>query len=214
MKIWSDMMDKVLSYLENIYNNQQLYYGIMLALLIVWLILFVILIKLMLNKKNNKSVVKPLIEPIILNEDEHVEDNNDLETLLNKMEEDLENKENVVKTFEDEQEEKAIISYQELVEISGKNTQAETVDEEQEEEFNLDFTIIDSPKKFKNTEFISPVYGRVDSDVNHNDEETNSFEETIVEQPIEEDKPIETQSNVEPIEEFLNELKRFRKNLE
>ena len=207
-------MDKVLSYLENIYNNQQLYYGIMLALLIVWLILFVILIKLMLNKKNNKSVVKPLIEPIILNEDEHVEDNNDLETLLNKMEEDLENKENVVKTFEDEQEEKAIISYQELVEISGKNTQAETVDEEQEEEFNLDFTIIDSPKKFKNTEFISPVYGRVDSDVNHNDEETNSFEETIVEQPIEEDKPIETQSNVEPIEEFLNELKRFRKNLE
>lgn len=203
----NSIFEKILEYLEKLYNNPTLYYGIMIFLIVIWLILFIILVKTYFKNKKVKSD-KPLIEPIILGEDVKVETKEDLESLLNKMEKDLEGKEDVVRTFEDEQEEKAIISYQELIVAKTKVDEPvveneEIVEEKHEEE--LEFTMIDSPKKFQNTEFISPIYGRVDDKV----ATSNYVEET----KKEEISSVYTKP-VDSIDEFLNDLKRFRKNLE
>lgn len=207
----SSLLEKLLEYLEKLYNNPTLYYGIMIFLLFIWIILFIILVKTYFKKKQVKTD-KPLIQPIILGEDVKVETKEDLESLLNKMEKDLESKENVVKTFEDEQEEKAIISYQELIVAKAKVEEPvieeqPKLEEKQEEtkEVDLDFTMVDSPKKFRNTEFISPIYGRVDEKNENN---------TFVEEVKQEEKSAVYVEPVDSIDEFLNDLKRFRKNLE
>lgn len=109
-----------------------------------------------------------------------------IEAMLEQMQKDLNTKaEDVVATFEQEQEENSIISYQELVRsLKGEKVAPakveKTVKVEQPvveitkeephvhvaaEQLSID-TIIDedksSTKKFKNTEFISPVYGKMD----------------------------------------------------
>ena len=98
-----------------------------------------------------------------------------LEALLEKMERDLEEKENDVSSFEQEQEEKAIISYQELVgNVKGtvEKKEERTIPialEDIEEEVEPVKEKIELPesKKFQNTEFISPIYGRVENHIEY-----------------------------------------------
>lgn len=106
----------------------------------------------------------------------------DIEAMLEQMQKDLNAKaEDVVATFEQEQEENSIISYQELVRslkgekvvpvkkeepVKVEEPIAQVVREElQREQLSMD-TIMDDTKsetkKFKNTEFISPIYGKMD----------------------------------------------------
>lgn len=106
----------------------------------------------------------------------------DIEAMLEQMQKDLSAKaEDVVATFEQEQEENSIISYQELVRsLKGENvvpvqTSVEPVIKVEEpvakkevphtEQLSMDAMMQETkvePKRFKNTEFISPVYGKME----------------------------------------------------
>lgn len=171
----------------------------------------------------------------------------DLETLLEQMQHDLNNsnsKEDVIANFEHEQEEKAIISYQELVRANRRDTDKNTSEPLQEliqkidqgsvmEEAVLDIEEpddvdlfeemkIEDEKKFKNTEFISPVFGKMEPNIEYPtippvnsrkarnqqvyDMNNIELEKTLDLEPINE----EIQKN----DEFLQSLKEFRKNLQ
>ena len=174
-------------------SNIYLYLSIIIVLVIITTILLIIAS----NQKNRKKIKDEFIEAEKVEEElEKVEEtpkSNELENILQKMQEEIDLKpEDVVKKFEEEQEEKAIISYQELVD-SVKSGKIEVVDDE---ETNINFvenlnvqdniepiesvneqpvvtpqmvkdainnitssSVKDEPKKFKNSEFISPVYG-------------------------------------------------------
>lgn len=171
----------------------------------------------------------------------------DLEALLEQMQNDLNNsnsKEDVIANFEHEQEEKAIISYQELVRANRRDTDKNTSEPLQEliqkidqgsvmEEAVLDIEEsddvdlfeemkIEDEKKFKNTEFISPVFGKMETNIEYPtippvnsrkarnqqvyDMNNIELEKTLDLEPINE----EIQKN----DEFLQSLKEFRKNLQ
>lgn len=212
--------------LMNIINNSTFYY-VVVALAYVLVILFVIFL-LVRNKK--KRIEKMRVEEAHKKDIESV----DLEAVLDKMQEDV-NKTKVdeVKSFEEEQEEKAIISYQELLKAVKKDVDNVTkVELPKEEPVQIipDETIektdsapevevmeekeIKKPSKFQNSEFISPIYGRVNSDMKYpkipafREEEPNKREEdlekTIVFDAIKDDDS----------DEFLKALKEFRNNLE
>ena len=170
----------------------------------------------------------------------------ELEEVLEKMQKDLEAKPvDVVANFEREQEEKAIISYSELVKTLKKGTPVE--------EKTLDILVDEiktaaasnenkNDKKFKNTDFISPVFGKMNEHLDY--PKVNSFkqEDDIKEYLDNFDKQIkdyklddyleefnnnssdvntlEQTLDMEPIsaeikqnEEFLKALKEFRENL-
>jgi hypothetical protein len=116
-------------------------------------------------------------------------------------------------SFEEEQEEKAIISYHELLKAKQTNP------EEYKDELENKVEIIDFPKetleevnipikrenlnetsKFTNTEFISPIYGRM------NDNSTQVNPKPKIEVTVTE---VVDRKN----DKFLEELKQFRKNL-
>lgn len=89
-----------------------------------------------------------------------VEKKSNIEEVLAKMQSDLNTKpEDVVATFEQEQEEKSIISYQELVHSLDPKPDNSS--------FSIEPPMVSkteqSPsKKFRNTDFISPVYGKLE----------------------------------------------------
>ena len=220
--------------LMNIINNSTFYY-VVVALAYVLVILFVIFL-LVRNKK--KRIEKRIMEEENKKDIEAV----DLEAVLDKMQEDV-NKTKVdeVKSFEEEQEEKAIISYQELLKAVKKDvdnvtkvelpkTEIEVETEEEPVQIIPEETIekadnapevevieekeIKKPSKFQNSEFISPIYGRVNNDMKYpkipafrEEEQTNheeDLEKTIVFDAIKDDDS----------DEFLKALKEFRNNLE
>lgn len=221
--------------LMNIINNSTFYY-VAVALAYVLVILFVIFL-LVRNKK--KRIEKSKVE------EAHKKDigSVDLEAVLDKMQDDV-NKTKVdeVKSFEEEQEEKAIISYQELlkavkkdvdnvtkVELPKEEPQVALEDEpvqimpEEIIEKKVDYPAVETieekanekQSKFQNSEFISPIYGRVNNDIKYpkipafrEQEKSNKHEEdlekTIVFDAIKDDDS----------DEFLKALKEFRNNLE
>lgn len=185
----------------------------------------------------------------------------EIEKVLEKMQKDLEaTPEEVVNNFEKEQEEKSIISYQELVsslkkeepvkeeivqtltqdmknikddvdvidiedEIVVKKVEPKEEIEEKEEIKNEVYQ-----KKFKSTDFISPIFGKVDSikDADYPTVPQFSREEKLEE--LLEDVPmkmtrtmknnLEETLDIEPLQEeirkndeFLRSLKNFRSNL-
>lgn len=121
-----------------------------------------------------------------------VEKKSEIEQMLEKMQQDLEAKsEDVVETFEKEQEEKSIISYQELVKTINKENNVAKIDVKEpvveevmqatEKELvpmsatqhilneKVPETVVEEKqketlavKKFKNTDFISPIYGKME----------------------------------------------------
>lgn len=182
------------------------------------LLLIIVLITFILKKKKK---VKPIEEEERFEEevsfkkideltDEQKKAREELERVFNQMNNDLQKeKENVVDSFEREQEENAIISYQELikqVQSREENNVKEKVNIPEEialeKEKYLDALenikpAIEERKpyagdktKFNASEIISPIYGR---------QEPKTKEET------EEEK--------KQNEEFLNTLKEFRNNL-
>lgn len=169
----------------------------------------------------------------------------ELEEVLEKMQKDLEAKPvDVVANFEREQEEKAIISYSELVKTLKKGPVEEEktldilVDEIKEAAANNETK---EDKKFKNTDFISPVYGKMEEHLDYpkvgsfkqNDdieECLEDFDKKISDYKLDdyleefnnnvEVNTLEQTLDMEPIsaeikknEEFLRALKEFRENL-
>lgn len=138
-------MENILSHLTT-YRSIYLL-GLLFALLV---LLFIILI----FKKEKR------VKPIALEEIEREEPKSDLEDVIAA----LENNQNErpMTTFEQEQEENAIISYQELVAaVQDKKNKMQIEESPIEEVVEEKEEIIEEPiRKFKNSEVISPVFGK------------------------------------------------------
>ena len=206
------------------------------------------------NEKNKKE------KDIEIKQDEKLEQNKkEVEEMLLKMQKDLEAKpEDVVSNFENEQEEKSIISYQELLKSVKEKPEIKATPVKIEEEIvkphedeilkikeedlenTLDLSRLNiKPKKvdleeldnysksFKNTDFISPIFGKQNNTVKYptvpkfnslNDElEDNLFNsyEELEDKKI--DKVIDTRKLDEQIkknDDFLASLKEFRRSLD
>ncbi|MBQ2946841.1 MAG: hypothetical protein IJE04_03210 [Bacilli bacterium] len=235
--------------MDTIYNfllaNIYLYICILIVLVIIATILFIIAS----NQRNRKKIKDDYVEAERVEAElEKIEDSpklSELEDILKKMQEDIDLKpEDVVKKFEEEQEEKAIISYQELVD-NVKSGKIEVIDDEQSdvnfvESLEIDLTeepiistvedeessvtpemvkeviqtindssVKEEPKKFKNSEFISPIYGVMENNLEY---PTVKKSETVLDIMNTKDYN-ELTEEIKKQEEFLNALKAFRNNL-
>lgn len=228
--------------LDQLLNNKETLY---LILMIVGIILFLILVFLIILEKKFKvkyAKIKSLPNSNTL-EDEfnlkkdhgnNIEEQNEvvedkttkinLEQVLEKMQESLEGKhKDPIRSFEEEQEESAIISYQELLKANGRKVLPIPPKEEQEESAPTEIIKNDKSteiKKFKNSEFISPIYGRIDNEVeypkipNFRKREEISKEPIIEEEETVIERPVINKEVIDKNEKFLSTLKEFRKNLE
>lgn len=179
----------------------------------------------------------------------------EIEAVLAKMQNDLEKEKTAaISTFEEEQEEKSIISYQELKAAKDKIVPySDELEENQivykdSSKIELEDECLTKPIKkepvarpvnksnhFSNSEFISPVYGRLEEkkldypkipsfkdeiDVIIDEPVTPDYEPLTVEYVVEPTIPQKRDignyhsRNVKDNQEFLKELKNFRDNLE
>ncbi len=125
----------------------------------------------------------------------------ELDLILQKMEE-SEKEEEPVNRFEDEQEAKAIISYQELLEANQKKEISSFNEFLLEDEGELD---MEDHKKFRNSEFISPVYGRMNRIEKKEEPPIAIFKEKRIDENLD--------MKLAEGEQFLKSLKEFRRNL-
>ena len=223
------------------------------------LVLFILTIILLINfsviayliykdRKNDKEEIEEILnemkplekekkieeKEVEKQQDEKLEQNKkEVEDMLKKIQKDLDAKpEDVVSNFENEQEEKSIISYQELVKsvndkpvpkVTPVKIEDDIIDiEEDDLENTLDLSRlgVQINHTFKNTDFISPIFGKQENTVkyptvpkiNSNIENSNK---------IIEDKKFDRMFDTRKLDEeikknddFLAALKEFRKNLD
>lgn len=232
----------------NINNEVILIFSCILLLVILLVVIFTIINSKRKEDKEIDTIISNMVqerkEP--KEEVEQVDDKTkELEDVLEKMQKDLEAKPvDVVASFEKEQEEKAIISYSELVKTlkKGQPEEEKTIDilvDEINDAANLYEQKED--KKFKNTDFISPVYGKMEEHLDYpkvssfkKDEDINEyledFDKKISDYKLDdyleefnENKKIDSLEqtlDMEPIsaemkknEDFLQALIEFRENL-
>lgn len=241
-----------MDYLSFVNNNLYLYLAIIIALLILDIVLTIVCI----NQRKRRKIKSDFEE--VEHIQEEVEQQNkefkpevafELEQILEKMQKDVEMQpEEVVRKFEEEQEQKAIISYQELVD-SVNNNKIDVVDDEegdmdyvaaltadvspkeiimttnstlQEMESKSDYAnkshldlidqmdMEDEPKRFKSSEVLSPVFGRLNPDIQYQTIPTFSNNNKVeIEQVAGEEPEAELKNN----EDFLKALIEFRSNL-
>lgn len=226
-----------MEFIKSLIFNIYLCWGIILVLLISNIILFIKCSNLKKRKKIKDEYIE--IEKQVNMQQNDVEDNkpSELDSILDKMQKDMEVKpEQVVANFEAEQEKNAIISYQELVDCVKNNKIQVMEDEESEIDFvkalekevkkepimniNNDVSskshldVIDQlneTKKFTSSEIISPVYGRM-SNPKYPKMENYTNQNSL--------KLGENTMDLEPVaneikknEEFLKNLVEFRNNL-
>ncbi len=245
-----------MKYLDFVSNNLYLYLAIITLLLVVDVILTIIC----LNQRKRKKIKKDFeeIEAISNNDSEEVSDVKpevafELEKILDQMQHDMEVKpEEAVRMFEEEQEQKAIISYQELVDSVNSNK----IDVVDDEEGDMDYVaaleaqmnpatdykeevisdkidnntevfddyankshldVIDelnydeAPKKFKSSELLSPVFGRMQPDFEY--KKIGSFATTNNKVEVEQVAGTTVDNDIKNNEDFLNALIEFRNNL-
>lgn len=275
--------------LNIIFEHKILFFVILAIILINVVCLIVYIIKeRQADKKEIEGIVNELMDAkprensvhsVIENNDELIQKQNensikkaDISSMLSEMKRDLEekNSEDIVADFEAEQEEKSIISYQELVnslkeknkvqltkntenipvieideksdvpviDVDDKNDipvieiEEENVESLKEmikdkENFNGENVV---KKKFKTTEFISPIYGKMEDTSEYPVIKANKHEMKIDdnidsrisrESKYHSNVSLEESLDLEPLsdeikknDEFLNALKDFRKNLE
>lgn len=214
--------------LLEISSNDIVFIGLaILGLLIFGFIVFSVVMKNKVKplaedeRYDSEEELFPDIKPVTK---EQQEAKDELERVFNQMAADLEkqNEEKSIEQFEREQEENAIISYKELIrqaELKKQNpTKKEIIVKEpieekivvKEEKEPVQMEIeLEEPKKFKNSEIISPIFGI---------QGTKSYQKSIeVEKPkpmpkhaYDEMKAIYKQENNT---DFLNSLKEFREKL-
>lgn len=249
MNIWSDSM----KWIENIMSNQVLFYSFLAIFCIGTIVLFTLIYMDRKNLKLFQAEEKNLLDELTQFEDskeeikitqinEEKKPKTNLEEVLEKMQADLDKKEDVVAIFEQEQEEKAIISYQELLQSKNKNVEGsnkellsvieqiskpdinvyeevgepiEAISSVVEEPIEVISPVVEETRKFKTTDFISPVYGKQNSNIKY--PKIPNFNELK-----EAGNNIELEKKVDAFEEldsnhndaFLNALKEFRSHLE
>ncbi len=239
-----------MAFLEFVTNNLYLYLAIIIALIILDIILTIICI----NQRKRQNIKEEFNEIENVDETEvNSEVAFELEKVLEQMQHDIEMKpEEVVKKFEEEQEQKAIISYQELVD-SVNNNKIDVIDDEEgtidyvqaleKEELNKEtletfndnhnnvivedvsddiknkshLDVIDElnsdkqVKRFKNSEILSPVFGRMQPDFEYHT--INSFANTNNKVEIEQVAGDTKEDEIKKNEDFLKSLIDFRNNL-
>lgn len=138
--------------MENILNHLATYNSIYLIGLLFALVVLLFIILILKKEKR--------VKPIELEEIEKEEPKSDLEDVIAA----LENNQNErpMTTFEQEQEENAIISYQELVAaVQDKKNKMQIQESPIEEVVEEQVDMIEEPvRKFKNSEVISPIFGK------------------------------------------------------
>lgn len=216
--------------LEFLYGNDIIYLTIIGIIGLALIILFIALI--VGNKKKKREIkLEPINDelassdinkvennnPILREQIEFPKEDNNIGNVILAMQRDIDKKkEDPVMSFEEEQEEKAIISYRELLKTKQKDTEEfvdplenkiEIIDFPKEpEEVNIPVKRenVSETTKFTNTEFISPVYGRM-----------NGGATPVMAKPVVKPEPKKEVSA--PVDKkndrFLEELKEFRKNL-
>ena len=240
----------MLNMLLNLNINNELILILACSILLIIVLLFVF--HMISSRKKEEKEIDNIISNMVQERKEgkeQVEEVDDktkeLEDVLEKMQKDLEAKPiDVVANFEREQEEKAIISYTELVKTLKKGPSEEEktldilVDEIKEAASNNESK---EDKKFKNTDFISPVYGKMEEHLEYpkvnsfkQDDEIGEyleyFDKKISDYKLDdyleefnsniEINTLEQTLDMEPIsneikknEDFLKALKEFRENL-
>lgn len=242
-----------MEWIERFVNNQFLFYSFLAILSVSAIILFTLVYMDRKNLKLFEAEEEDLIEDSsnkIEEEQEEIkitqivtEDSEkpkaNLEEVLEKMQADLDKKEDVVALFEQEQEEKAIISYQELLNSKNKNASGankellsvieqieagntgKELEQAEENDYKENFEFLDlepkEKKKFQTTEFISPVYGKVENHIeypkipNFNQKDKKKNKNSLeLDQKIDRIEQEESNHN----DAFLNALKEFRSHLE
>lgn len=182
------------------------------------------------NSSIEELPIDNTMESFSIDEEKEKEQDNrnatSIEEVLTAMQVDLEKeKYDAIDRYEEEQEDNAVISYQELLNRKMALNNIEKQEKlESEEETNTNFLeeaekiandISDKPlyddNNFSNSEFISPIFGRVN---NHTEYPTVKkiveTEEYKTETVVSNEKDAKVS---EETEEFLNTLKEFRKNL-
>ena len=232
-------MNTILLTLSNIY----LYICLAIGLTIIATILYIVISNYRKRVKIKRDFADAEKADIELNK----KDNNELDNIIKKMQEEIELKpEDVVKKFEEEQEEKAIISYKELVD-NVKSGNIEVIEDESSDiDFvqNLNIDTLSEPimeieeskednsvtpemvksaienisinsvkeekKKFKQSDFISPIFGVMDTGKLEYPtvKKTENFMDLMNTRDYN-----ELTEEIKRQEEFLQALKEFRNNL-
>lgn len=203
------------------------------ALLIVLGLVFLLIIGVMFIVFKSHNKVKPISEDDRYDHEEievkkipeeeltteQKEAKEELEKVFNQMSEDLDKQkvsEDVIDSFEKEQEENAIISYQELLahaeKLKKQPIKYEKVNIEKSEKIDVVKSKPNVQKKsFRSSDIVSPIYG-VQSNKNmvRRKKDTNKNKRDIISKAYEQEsfEKEETQNL-----DFLNSLKEFRKNL-
>lgn len=226
-------------------TNLFLYICITIGLLILITLLYI----LTSNYRKRVKIKKDFVEAEKAETELNKQEDNELENLIKKMQEEINLKpEDVVKKFEEEQEEKAIISYKELVD----NVKAGNIEVIEDEVSDVDFvknlnidcdelnepmveiedvkeeeivtpemvksaienisinSVKEEKKKFKQSDFISPIYGIMDT--TKLEYPTVKKTENIMDLMNTRDYN-ELTEEIKRQEEFLQALKEFRNNL-
>ncbi|MDD3392442.1 MAG: hypothetical protein PHE54_02775 [Bacilli bacterium] len=210
--------------IKELLENEILVFSIVALLLT----LEIILIFHFTTKKNKtKDDSEPVKFTRIIDEDEPNDEAipSELEKVLEKMQQTLD-QDDEASYFEKEQEEKAIISYQELL----KANQGNQTNQEKQKMVSAEITNENhddgmDKKNFKNTEVISPIYGKQISNYKYPTipNFTKKEEKKDIEEEIVKSKNLPTSASVSTFdnkyqsnddEEFLKYLKSFRKNLD
>ena len=207
------------------------------------LILTAILLILASNKRNKDKINKDFENAKKADKElKKIEEEkpNELQQLINKMQEDIDLKpEDVVKKFEDEQEQKAIISYKELVDNvkSGKiqaiddesnnpvetfqlsGVEAKTIDREETvtpemlkdaiENISAN-SVKEEIEKFRSSQYISPIYGIMKDNISY---PTIKKKEITLDAISNTRDYTELTEEIKRQEEFLQALKEFRDSL-
>lgn len=209
------------------YNNLMIIIAIIVAIVIALIIIFII--EKVQRNRNSFDVIEKY-EPI---SNVYYKDNVTEEEAKKKLDdayEKLSNEEELIThtNFENEQEEKSVISYDELVRVSNdiderndlllmdEGSEPITIEElykrhlEEQESENYDkldnpVFIDEEPKKFKNSEVISPVFG-----VYKNVVKTKYTDEELEKTVNLEDLEVE----IRKTEDFLRELKKLKNKLD
>lgn len=241
--------------INKILENNFLFYSLIFILLISFLVVLYFAFFRKKNENNRKvelvetkkQDIDDILEEVIEGnekQEEKIDENelqdNEIQKVLNQMSEDIKKEDNTVEKFELDQEENAVISYQELVnnvrsekiivnlediyedealeEIKKEEVIYENIEEDKNEDIetlNIEDELIDllnsksdvkiesvkeEPKeerKYRRSEIISPIFGKQEVDLSYPKIET--FKRSKIEE--------------ENNEEFLNNLREFRKNL-
>jgi len=218
-----------MEFIEDLVNNSTFYYCLV-GIVYVLCIIFVVML-LVKNKRKKRLEIKP--------ETKRDLESVDLELVLEKMQEEVSKPKNEIMSFEEEQEEKAIISYQELLNAVKKNVNEVTQPRQNEDSVDLKTEVASiledsvlepvvlqentpakeqvkeetKTSKFQNSEFISPIYGRVNNEVEY--PKIKSFDDSNKEEDLEKTIVMpKLDSNIDSNDEFLRILKEFRNNLE